>query len=150
MCHKHFENRFTNKQLTYKMFLNWNFHMEKFLAREATVFPEKNKSLNILLKFIQPTPHCKKSLPGFQTFEFSRQISQNPKLKSFGLSPLPMQNPYSKTFLHSEFFICKPIFKIFAAHFRTLGMLNHDKIILVWGWYIAWWYAKTLILKDVA
>ena len=26
-------------------------------------------------------------------------------------------------------FICKPIFKIFAAHFRTKGMLNHDEII---------------------
>ena len=26
-------------------------------------------------------------------------------------------------------FICKLIFNFFAAHFRTKGMLNHDKII---------------------
>ena len=26
-------------------------------------------------------------------------------------------------------FICKPIFKISAAHFRTKGILNNDKII---------------------
>ena len=31
----------------------------------------------------------------------------------------------------STIFICKPIFKIFAAHFRIKGMLNHDKIIFV-------------------
>ena len=29
-------------------------------------------------------------------------------------------------------------------------MLNHDKIIFVWGWFTAWWYAKNLLLKDVA
>ena len=39
-------------------------------------------------------------------------------------------------------FICKPIFKIFVAHFRTKGMLNHDKIIFVWGWFTAWWCEK--------
>ena len=47
-------------------------------------------------------------------------------------------------------FICKPIFKIFAAHFRTKGMLNHDKIIFVWGWFTTRWYAKNLLLKDLA
>ena len=53
------------------MFLNRIFCMEKFLAREVTIFPnkKKNKSFNILLKFIKPTPNCKKSLPGVQTFE---------------------------------------------------------------------------------
>ena len=29
-------------------------------------------------------------------------------------------------------------------------MLIHDKIILVWGCFIAWWYAKNLLLKDLA
>ena len=39
-------------------------------------------------------------------------------------------------------FLCKQIFKIFAAHFRTKGMLNHDNIIFVWGWFTAWWCEK--------
>ena len=51
------------------MFLNKDFCMEKLLAREVTIFPEKMKSFNIFLKFIKPTPNCKKSLPGAQTFE---------------------------------------------------------------------------------
>ena len=43
--------------------------MEKLLAREVTIFPEKNKSFDILLK-IHKTNKCrKKNLPGFQTFE---------------------------------------------------------------------------------
>ena len=46
-------------------------------------------------------------------------------------------------------FICKPIFKMFVAHFRTKGMLNHDEIIFAWGWYTAW-YVKNLLLKDLA
>ena len=33
-------------------------------------------------------------------FELSQQICQNPKLK---FSPLPMQNPFSKTFLDIKF-----------------------------------------------
>ena len=32
------------------MFLNRDFYMEKLLAREVTIFPEKIKSFNILLK----------------------------------------------------------------------------------------------------
>ena len=32
------------------MFLNRDFCMEKLLAREVTILPEKNKSSNILLK----------------------------------------------------------------------------------------------------
>ena len=34
-----------------KMFLNRDFCIEKLLAREVTIFPEKNKSCKILLKF---------------------------------------------------------------------------------------------------
>ena len=48
------------------------------------------------------------------------------------------------------FFICKPIFKIIAAYFRTKGLLNNDKTIFVWRCLKAWWYAKYLLLKDVA
>ena len=42
------------------MFLNRDFCMEKLLAREVTIFPEKK---------IKVTPNCKKSLPDVQTFE---------------------------------------------------------------------------------
>ena len=37
------------------------------------------------------------------------------------------KNPYSKMFF--DCFICKPIFKIFAAHFEENVMLNSDKKI---------------------
>ena len=29
-------------------------------------------------------------------------------------------------------------------------MLNHDKIIFLWGWFTTWWYAKNLLVKDFA
>ena len=47
-------------------------------------------------------------------------------------------------------FICKPIFKLFATHFRTKAMLNHDQVIFVWVWFTVWWYTKNLLLKDLA
>ena len=53
-----------------------------------------------------------------------------------------MQNPFSKTFLDVKF-LCERIFKIFAAHIRTKGILNNDKIIFVIR-------EKKLLLKDVA
>ena len=42
-----------------------------------------------------------------------------------------MQKSLFKHIFERFIFICKSIFKIFAAHFRTKGMLNHDKIIFV-------------------
>ena len=42
-----------------------------------------------------------------------------------------MQKSLFKHIFGREIFICIPIFKIFAAHFRTKGMLNRDKIIFV-------------------
>ena len=85
------------------MFLSRDFCMEKLLPREVTIFPEKIKALIFYWKCTKPTPNSKKSLSGVQTFDKSRQICQNPKLKMFGLSPLPMQNPYSKTFLDVKY-----------------------------------------------
>ena len=43
--------------------------MEKLLALEVTIFPEKIKPSKILLKIHKTKPYCKKSLPGVQTFE---------------------------------------------------------------------------------
>ena len=42
-----------------------------------------------------------------------------------------MQKSLFKHIFGRYVFIRKPIFKFFAAHFRTKGMLNHDKIIFV-------------------
>ena len=50
------------------MFLNKDFCMEKLLAREVTIFPEKIVGFNILLKIHKTNTNCKKSLPGIQTF----------------------------------------------------------------------------------
>ena len=43
------------------MFLNRDFCKEKLSEREVIIFLENIKSFNILLKFIKPTPNCKKS-----------------------------------------------------------------------------------------
>ena len=52
------------------MFLNRDFYMEKLLAREVTIFPEKKiEVLKFYQKSIKTTPNCKKNLPGVQTFE---------------------------------------------------------------------------------
>ena len=42
-----------------------------------------------------------------------------------------MQKSLLKNIFGCSIFICKPIFKIFAARSRTKGMLNHNKIIFV-------------------
>ena len=49
-----------------------------------------------------------------------------PELKVYdhGLSPLSMQNPYSKLILGINSFICQPIFKIFATHITTNLVAN--------------------------
>ena len=59
---------------------------------------------------------------------------------SLGNNTGTCKNSYSKHFW-------KPIFKMFAAHFRTKRILNNDKIIFEWGCVIAWWYAKNLLLS---
>ena len=38
----------------------------------------------------------------------------------------------------------------FCGTYRIKGMLNHDKMIHEWGCFTAWWYAKNLLLKDLA
>ena len=46
--------------------------MEKLLPREVTIFPEKIKSLNILLLMQKTTPNSKKSFPGGQMFKVDK------------------------------------------------------------------------------
>ena len=69
MCHKKFENWFTNQNLTPKNVFEKGFLHGKMLAREVTVFQEKLEVLMFYLKLIKATPNYKKSLPGVQTFE---------------------------------------------------------------------------------
>ena len=52
--------------------------------------------------------------------------------------------------LDYKFLVVNRFSIFFAAHFMTKGILNNDKIIFVWGCLIALWYAKNLLLKDVA
>ena len=94
MCCKNFESLFANKIQSPKMLLNREFCMEKLLAREVLIFYSK---------FIKPTPNCKKSLLGFQTFEKKLVNLPESRVRTFGLSPLPMQNACSKTFLDIRF-----------------------------------------------
>ena len=42
-----------------------------------------------------------------------------------------MQKSLFKNIFEPLIFICNPIFNIFAAHFRTKGILNNDKIMSV-------------------
>ena len=44
-----------------------------------------------------------------------------------------MQNPYSKTFLDIKLLFVNRFSIFFATHFRTKGMLTHDKINLYEG-----------------
>ena len=67
--------------------------MEILLPREVTIFPEKIKSVNILLKCIKPTPNSKKSLPVVHTLKSTKLPDS--KVKDFWIISLPMQNPYS-------------------------------------------------------
>ena len=84
------------------MFSNRDFCMEKLLAKGSYYFLRKKlKVLIFYYKLIKPIPNCKKNLPGVQMFEYSQQICQNPKLKIFGLSPLPIQKTlFKNTFGH--------------------------------------------------
>ena len=51
---------------------------------------------------------------------------------------ISMQRSLLKNIFGCYIFICKPIFKIFAAHFRTKGIINNDKIIFECRCVIAW------------
>ena len=101
------------------MFLNKDFCMKKLIPKEVTIFPEKNKSFNFLLKCIKSTPNRKESLPGVQMLDKVDKIFQNPKLKDFWILSLDYTKSLLKTFLKVKF-----LFKIFAAHFGTKGILN--------------------------
>ena len=86
-----------------KMFLNMDFCMENLLAREVTIFPEKKekkKDLRFYLKLIKPTPNCKKSLPGVQTFEKKFTNLPESKVKDFWIISLAYaKSLFKKTFL---------------------------------------------------
>ena len=77
--------------------------MEKLLPREDTIFPEKIKSFNILLKMYKTDTKCvRKACQGSKRLNEVKNLPES-KVKDFGLSPLPMHNPYSETFLGIKF-----------------------------------------------
>ena len=53
------------------------------------------------------------------------------KIVTFLANNFSMQKSIFKNIFGHQIFISAPIFKFFAAHFKTEGMLNHDKIIFV-------------------
>ena len=97
------------------MFLIRDFCMEKLLAREVTIYQEKIKSSKILLKIHKTKTKLHEKL----TRGPNVWICQNLKLKIFGLSPLSMQNPYSKTFVDIKFLFVNR-FSIFLRHILGL------------------------------
>ena len=62
---------------------------------------------------------CHSKLTRDQNFLFKSKMLPELKVYNHGLSPFPMQNPYSKLILGIKSLFIKSIFKIFAAHFTT-------------------------------
>ena len=83
--------------------------MVKYLAREVTIFPGKKVKTYFIIKIILLKMHKTKStnLPEFKVHDFF----------------------YLPCLCKISLFVYEPIFKSFAAHFRTKGILNNDKMI---------------------
>ena len=89
--------------------------------------PENFKSLNNLSEVLEN--YIKMSRNTYMWLKLLKQTFL-PKFNVYVhvLSPLPMQNPYSKSYLF--IFTCHPISKIFLEHFTTNLWLNIGKIYL--------------------
>ena len=125
MCRTNFDNRLTNKNVMSKNVFEQGFCIGKgdnpniFNFRFWQTFgPLLTISYNLVLIF----GIFNKSL---ELLFFSRKIVTS-LANNFS-----MQKSLFKHIFGHYIFICKPIFKFFAAHFRTNGMLNHDKIIFI-------------------
>ena len=55
---------------------------------------------------------------------------KNAKFKKFGSPPLPIEKSLLKSIFGHISFISRQIFKFFAAHVRTNGLLIADKEII--------------------
>ena len=139
MCRRTFENRFTNTNLMSKMFLNKDFAQAREII-QASLTLDSSKFVNFFQTF---GPLVSFSYNLLLVLWFFNKVLEllifSGKIVTSLANNFSMQNS-----------LLKNIFKMFAALFRTKGMLNHDKIIFEWGWFTAWWYAKNLLLKDLA
>ena len=84
------------KKLCPKTFLNRKFSIENWQGREVITFPENFKNLNNLSWFLEISIRCHRILTRDQNFWFKSMMLSELKVYDHGLSPLPMQNPYSK------------------------------------------------------
>ena len=87
--------------------------MEKLLAMEVTIFPEKIKSSKILLKIHKTNQIVRKA------FQVSKRLTNLPesKVKDFWILSLANAKSLFKSIFGHEIFICKPIFKFFCGTF---------------------------------
>ena len=81
-------------------------------GREVIIFPENFKNLNIWLYLLEINIKCHKRLTRDQNFWFKSIMLPGFKVYDNGLSPLPMQNPYSKIIL----FVNRFFFFFFLLH----------------------------------
>ena len=150
MCRRNFENRFTNKNLMSENAFELGFCIGK---------GDNPKTFNFrfwqIVNFIQMFgPLVSFSYNLVLVLRIFNKILEllifSGKIVTSLAKNFFMQKSLFKNIFECQIFICIPIFKLFAAHFRTKGMLTHDKIIFLWDWFTAWWYAKNLLLKDLA
>ena len=113
------------------------FHC-KNVSKGSNYFPAKKSKLVIFyLKCTKPKQNSSVWIAECQTLNIIPQICLIFIFKVFGLPPLHMQKAYSKYFFFHNYFNCEPIFKIFAALFRTFGLQKNDMVI-----FFLWCFRK--------
>ena len=150
MCRKNFENRFTNKKLMSKNVFEMGFCIGKGDNKKSLTL-DSGKFVNFIQTFGPLVSFSYNLVLILWIFnKILELLIFSGKIVTSLANNFSMWKSLFKNIFPCYTFICNPIFKIFAAHFRTKGMLNHDKITFVCGWFTAWWHAKNLLLKDVA
>ena len=104
MCCKIFENRSANKNFMHKNIFYWYFSIVNKHGREVRIFLENFKSQNNLSK-MPKIIKCHERFTWGQNLWIKLTILPELKVYDHGLSPLPMQNPYSKLFLSIKILI---------------------------------------------
>ena len=95
MCSKHFQDWLTNTNFTWKNSFNEEFFYSTH-GSEVTFFLEKFRSLDIISKMLEIYIKCYERLTWGQNFWIKPTFLPEFKVYVPGLSPLPLQNPYSK------------------------------------------------------
>ena len=103
MYSKKYENWLTKIFFYAKYIFGRDFCIVKKQGREVTFFPENFKSVNILSKILELYIKCHKRLSRGKNFSMKPTFFPQFKVYDHGLSPLPLQNPYSKLLWHKIF-----------------------------------------------